>query len=66
MSVISPGVLQSLSKLVQEKYGAKEKINYICIVEWKYVSWYLALGRESIYFMTEDLRKCKDPPIKYC
>ena len=65
MSVVSPSVLQSLSKLVQEIYGPKEKINYICVVEWKYVNWYLALGRDAIYFMSEDFSKFKDPPIPY-
>ena len=56
---ISPSVLQALSKLVPDK------LNYICFVEWNYMTWYLALGRENFYFISEDLTKYKEPPVPY-
>ena len=61
MSTISPSVLKALSTLVPDP----DKINYICFVEWNYQTWYLALGREFFYFITEDLSKYKKPPIPY-
>ena len=61
MSTISPSVLKALSTLVPDP----DKINYICFVEWNYQTWYLALGREFFYFITEDLSRYKEPPVPY-
>lgn len=29
------------------------------------MNWYLALGRENFYFISEDLSKYKEPPVPY-
>ena len=59
MSKISQSVLNSLSKLV----GGQ--LNYICLVEYKLSPFYLALGQDSFYFISEELDMYKDPPIPY-
>ena len=59
MSSISPSVLTALSTLVPDK------LNYVCFVEWNYMTWYLALGREYFYFISEDLTRYKEPPVPY-
>lgn len=42
-----------------------EKLNYVCLVEYKKSKWYLGLGRRQFYFISYDLQKYKDPPIPY-
>ena len=59
MSAISPSVLRGLSTLVPDS------LNFVTLVEYNHSPWYLALGRESFYFIQEDLQKYKDPPIPY-
>lgn len=59
MTSISPSILQSLTTMVGEA------INFICLVEYDYQKWYLALGRTSFYFIDENLKKYKDPSIPY-
>jgi hypothetical protein len=59
MSLISPSILAGLSTLVDEK------LNYVCLVEYDKIKWYLGLGRRQFYFISEDLTKYKDPPIPY-
>lgn len=59
MSAISPSVLRGLSTLVPDS------LNFVTLVEYNHLPWYLALGRESFYFIQEDLMKYKDPPIPY-
>lgn len=59
MSKISQSVLNSLSILVDGQ------LNYICLVEYKQRPFYLALGQECFYFITEELDMYKDPPVPY-
>ena len=59
MSLISPSILAGLSTLV------KDKLNYVCLVEYDKIKWYLGLGQRSFYFISEDMTKFKDPPIPY-
>ena len=59
MCSISPSILRGLSTLVPDA------VNYVCLVEYDNIQWYLALGRKSIYFIDKELNKFKDPPIPY-
>lgn len=61
MATISPSVLKALSYIVPDG----DKINFISLVEWKHIHWYLALGREFFYFIQTDLRAYKNPKIPY-
>ena len=60
MSGISPSVLAGISSLV-----APETINYVCLVEYEHVPWYLAMGRTSFYFISKPLTEFLDPPVPY-
>jgi hypothetical protein len=60
MSDISKSVLDSISTLV-----APEIINYIQLVEYHFVQYYLAMGRTCFYFIAKDLGEHIDPPVPY-
>ena len=60
MSGISPSVLAGISSLV-----APEIINYVCLVEYDDIQWYLAMGRTSFYFISKPLTEFLDPPVPY-
>jgi len=64
MADISPSVLDGISSLV-----APETINYVCLVEYEHnsqlISWYLAMGRTSFYFISKPLTEFLDPPVPY-
>jgi len=59
MSQISPSVLKGLSTLVPDE------LNFVCLVEYNDKQWYMALGRSSFYFISENLDWYKDPPVPY-
>ena len=59
MSQISPSVLKGISTLVPDE------VNFICLVEYNDKQWYMAMGRQSFYFISENFDWYKDPSIPY-
>jgi hypothetical protein len=59
MSSISPSVLKNLSQLVPDS------LYYICLVEYRSQPWYLSLGKDQFYFISQDLKYYLHPAIKY-
>lgn len=59
MAHISNSILRGLSTLVNEQ------LNYVSLVEYQNIRWYLCLGRKKFYFIDEELKKYKFPGISY-
>ena len=57
---MSKSVLDSLSKLING-----DSINFVCMVEYRKMPYFLALGCENFFLITTDLEKYKDPPVPY-
>ena len=59
MSTISPSIIRGLSTLIPDK------VNLIAIVHCNNVQMFLALARDSFYFVDMNLEKYVKPPIPY-
>lgn len=59
MSTTSAAILKALSEIVK-----RDPINYVSLISYGNVDYYLVLGRFSFYFIKRDLSKC-DASIKY-